>query len=131
MIDVSTPAFPVEVGAIVTGGFALGVTVSGNSVYVGARGAGLRVIDVSTPARARRGGIRRAPLGLLVVWQSPVATPRGGWAKRAGGGGLSEIDVSDTGEPQPGGIRGHPWWDPQALRSCCGYAYVAARGAPA
>ena len=75
VIDVSTPAVPVEVGSVSTPGFALGVAVSGDYAYVAARGAGLRVIDVSAPVGSRRGRFRRYPRVLREALLSPAATP--------------------------------------------------------
>ena len=51
VIDVSTPANPIEVGFVDTPGYAYSVAVSGSYAYVADYHHGLRVIDVSTPAR--------------------------------------------------------------------------------
>jgi len=50
IIDVSTPAFPKEVGFFDTEGYAESVYISDNYAYVADWHAGLRIIDVSTPA---------------------------------------------------------------------------------
>ncbi len=50
IIDVSNPAAPVELGALDTPGFAMGIEVVGGLAYVANGTSGLRIIDVSNPS---------------------------------------------------------------------------------
>ena len=50
VIDVSTPARPIEVGWVGTPGYAYGVAVSGRYAFVAANYVGLYVIDVELPS---------------------------------------------------------------------------------
>lgn len=49
IVDVSNPENPTRVGSCDTGGWALGVALSGNLVLVADQNSGLKVIDVSNP----------------------------------------------------------------------------------
>ncbi|MEN8164339.1 MAG: hypothetical protein ABFS37_09430, partial [Acidobacteriota bacterium] len=61
VIDISTPASPVEVGFLDTPGYAYGVTVSDGYAYVGDNYSGLRVIDISSPASPTEVGFFDTP----------------------------------------------------------------------
>ncbi len=50
IFDLSTLSTPVQVGVVRVGGYCYNAAKAGNFVYVSAEGAGLQVVDVSTPA---------------------------------------------------------------------------------
>jgi hypothetical protein len=49
VVDISTPASPVEVGSINTPIQALGVVVAGNYAYIADNLSGLPVVNISNP----------------------------------------------------------------------------------
>jgi hypothetical protein len=122
VIDVSTPASPIEVGFFDPPGYTRGVAVSGSYAYVtnGNFGVddGLRVIDVSTPASPIEVGFldTSGPNGVAVS---------GGYAYVAdNGAGLRVIDVSDPTGPSEVSILDTPGWAHEAAVSGS-QAYVA------
>ena len=50
VVDVTTPAAPVQRGTVALGGASRGVDAAGTTVYVGAGSAGVLVVDASAPA---------------------------------------------------------------------------------
>ncbi|MHA1372144.1 MAG: LVIVD repeat-containing protein [Promethearchaeota archaeon] len=56
VIDISVPAYPVEVGSINTGSEVLGIAIKNNYVYLSNLKNGLRIIDISAPSTPQEVG---------------------------------------------------------------------------
>lgn len=67
IVDVSSPARPIQVGLYRIPGFANSVTVVGNYAYIAAGGAGLRVMDISDPTEMYEVGYYDALSSAFVV----------------------------------------------------------------
>jgi hypothetical protein len=121
IFDVSAPANPSEVGAIVTEGVPVSVAVSGNYAYVTAVFGGLRIFDVSNPASPTE-------VGFYANCCARSVDVSGNFAFVAGvAAGLRIIDVSNPAAPtevsffQPQRVSA---WD---VRVSGNYAYLADR----
>lgn len=105
VIDVSTPANPVEVGSLASAGWAEALEVVGNLVYVAAGESGLEVIDVSNPASPTRLG------GFDTTGAARDVRVLGNLAFVAdAAGGLIILDVSNPAVPVMVGSFDTPDW---------------------
>ena len=112
-----------EVGYYDTPGYAHGVAVSGGFAYIADVGAGLRVVDVSDPARPRAVGYNDTPDEAFSVAVS------GGFAYIADmGAGLRVIDISNPAQPHEVGYYETPG-EAHGVVVSGGFAYVADMGA--
>lgn len=95
ILDVSSPALPVEVGALdPPTGVSQGVAVVGGRAYLADSTAGLRIVDVTTPSAP-------SPLGEVLTGGSAerVAVAGGLAYVAANFGGLVIVDVSNPAAP--------------------------------
>ncbi len=94
VIDISAPAGPREVGAVVTPAFARGVAVAGSYAYVADWVGGVQVIDVSNRASPKAVG-HFATMG----WASAVTVAGSRAYIAEGNGGLGILNLSNPAAP--------------------------------
>lgn len=96
IIDISDPTMPFERAAVGTEGYALMLTIDGQTAYVGAAGAGMQVFDVADPdAPQSVGAFVEAPgLAVGVALDGSRAILADGWA------GVRVIDIEDADHPR-------------------------------
>ena len=120
VIDVSSPAAPIEVGAVQIGTLAWRVVVDGDYVYVANNDSGLRIIDISDPTQPIQVGQYPA----LSVWDvvpgrlCVCGIGRLGWR-------ILVLDVQPgqptlVGQYNPGG-----WFHPYHVAVAGNLAYVS------
>ena len=103
VVDVSTPASPLQVGSVPLGGLIRGITVSDTVALVAAGKAGLRVVDFSDATRPVEVGAVDTPGDARrVVLDGTTAYVADGT------GGLRIIDMSDPARPVEIGALGAP-----------------------
>ncbi len=123
IVDISTPAAPVVLGAWDSPGKTYGVAVSGDYAYVTDSPDGVYVIDVSDPARPRQ----------IAQFDTPglahAVTVSGSYAYVADGfSGFRVIDVSDPANPSEAGHFDRPGNANVVDVAVSGsYAYLAAQ----
>ncbi len=93
IIDVSNPAFPVELGGLRTPGYAVDVEVVDGLAYLAEYRSGLRIIDVSNPAFPVELGALETP------WRAIGVDVVGDLAYVTGIPALQIIDVSNPALP--------------------------------
>ncbi len=94
IVDITDPAYPVEIGFYDTPGSTIGVAVAGDYAYLADGNAGLRIVDIADPAHPMETGFYDMP-----DWVSDV-TLSGTLAYVAdGSAGLQVIDVTNPGFP--------------------------------
>ena len=94
IIDISSPAAPVEVGAFATYGEAVGIAVSGSYAYVASIFDDFRIFDISTPTTPTEVG----HYGNITIAEGVDVAGNYAYVA-AGGGGLQILDVSDPANP--------------------------------
>ncbi len=118
--EISDPGAPRVVGEVALPNLVSDIAISGHHVFVASFGAGLRVIDVSTPTAPVEVGSwdTEGPARAVAV--------SGDYAyvtTRTFEPGLWVIDVSTPSAPIGVGFVDTPWW-PDAVAVSGGYAYV-------
>lgn len=122
VIDVSSPAAPIEVGAVQIGTLAWRVVVDGDYVYVANNDSGLRIIDISDPTQPIQVGQYPA----LSVWDVVLQGDYAYVASADWDGGFLVLDVSNPANPtlvgqyNPGG-----WFHPYHVAVAGNLAYVS------
>jgi len=99
IVDVSDPAHPNAIGTYTAPGGGMmemsgDVVVAGNTAYVAADTAGLRVVDVSEPTHPKEIGAYDTPEGVDIAIASEIAHIRDGYL------GVWTVDVSDPSNPR-------------------------------
>jgi len=116
IVDVSTPASPVQASSLEGIGSCYGVAVSGSYAYLASESYGLFIVDVSNPEAPVLAGSLATP-----AYQVAVS---GAYAYVVGSAWLQVVDVSNPASPVIVGSADLPDW-PNDVAVSGSYAYVA------